>query len=46
MAAGKASSIFVPDNSWRCGYISAKWEFPNHNVVRYAPRGDPPEDFV
>ena len=44
-AAGKALSIYVPDY-WRRGYNQLNGNVSNHSVVRYAPHGDPLEDFV
>ena len=46
MAAGKASNfrnIYVPDDE---AIFQLNGNVSNHNVVRYAPRDDPPEDFV
>ena len=45
VAAGKASSIYVPGNGDEA-IFQVNGNVSNHNVVRYAACGDPPEDFV
>ena len=44
MAAGKASSIYVLNKRDEATF-QLNGNISNHNVVRYAPRGNPPEDF-
>ena len=44
MAAGKASSIYVLDKRDEA-IFQLNGNISNHNVVRYAPSGNPPKNF-